>query len=395
VARSRTPKRGAKVAAARAAKSVAGRAQARMADAVSEIAATDVAFMRRALALAEQHRGRTAPNPIVGCVIVGKTGEVLAEGAHAKAGTPHAERVALDRIGGRALGGTMYVTLEPCTHHGRTPPCAPVVIASGVARVVVGSADPIAEHAGGIAALIRAGIVVARTCVAECDAANLAFFTLARLGRPAFTLKAAITLDGKIATRTGESQWITGDAARADVHRLRDTHDGVMVGVRTVLADDPQLTARVPGARDPIRIVVDSTLRTPAKAKLLAKGARVIIATTERAPAKKALRGAEIWRFPATRDGRVPLPALAKRLGGEGVMSVLAEGGGELHAALLEAELADQLVVYVAPTIVGGPAPSWVGGAGVAALARAPRFQLVGEPVRLGDDFRVIARRPW
>ncbi len=376
-----------------------------MADAATSMAETDVAFMRRALALAEQHRGRTAPNPIVGCVIVGKTGEVLAEGAHAKAGTPHAERIALDHIGGRALGGTMYVTLEPCTHHGRTPPCAPAVIASGVARVVVGSSDPIAAHGGGMAALTRAGIVVARACVAECDAANLAFFTLARLGRPAFTLNAAITLDGKIATRTGESQWITGDAARADVHHLRDTHDAVMVGVRTVLADDPQLTARVPGARDPIRIVVDSTLRTPAKARLLAGRRSIpssplaIIATTERAPAarERALRacGADVWRFAATRDGRVPLPALAKRLGGEGVMSVLAEGGGELHAALLEAELADQLVIYVAPTIVGGPAPSWVGGAGVAALARAPRFQLVGEPVRLGDDFRVIARRPW
>jgi len=347
--------------------------------------------MRHALALAEQHRGRTAPNPIVGCVIVGRTGDVIAEGAHAKAGTRHAEAVALDVLGGRAMGATMYVTLEPCTHHGRTPPCAPAVIASGVARVVIGSAEPIAAHAGGIAALHRAGIAVGRAAIAECDAANLPFFTLARLGRPAFTLKAAITLDGKIATRTGDSQWITGEAARADVHRLRDTHDAVMVGIGTVLADDPRLTARLPNARDPVRIIIDSRLRTPKTARVLAKTARTIVATT----VKGKLKGAEIWRFAPTGDGRVPLDELARRLGAEGMTSVLVEGGGEIHAGLITAGLADELVLYVAPTIIGGPAPSWVGGGGVAALAGAPRFELVGDPVRLGEDLRVIARRPW
>jgi diaminohydroxyphosphoribosylaminopyrimidine deaminase / 5-amino-6-(5-phosphoribosylamino)uracil reductase len=377
--------------AARAIKNVAGRAQARMADAASSIAADDDAFMRRALVLAEQHRGRTAPNPIVGCVIVGKTGDVIAEGAHERAGTRHAEIVALDQIGGRAPSATMYVTLEPCTHHGRTPPCAPAVIAAGVARVVIGSVDPIAGHGGGIAQLEHAGIAVGRALVAECDEANRPFFTHARLGRPAFTLKAAITLDGKIATRSGESQWITGDAARDDVHRMRDTHDAVMVGIGTVLADDPKLTARLPNARDPIRIVVDSKLRTPPKAKLLAKGARVIVATC----AKGAVKTAEVWHFKPTKAGRVPLDQLAARLGKEGITSVLVEGGGELHAALLDAELADQLAIYIAPIVVGGPAPSWVGGAGIGELARAPRFELVGDPIRLGDDLKVIARRPW
>ena len=377
--------------AVRAATAIAGRARARMANARDQIADQDLTFMRRALALAEQHRGRTAPNPIVGCVIVGKAGNVLAEGAHAKAGTRHAEIVALDALGGRAPGATMYVTLEPCTHHGRTPPCTPAVIASGVVRVVIGSVDPIAAHAGGAAALHRAGIAIGRAAIAECDAANLPFFTLARLGRPAFTLKAAVTLDGKIATRTGESKWITGEASRADVHRLRDTHDAVMVGIGTVLADDPRLTARIPNARDPVRIVIDSQLRTPKAAKLLAKGARTIVATT----VKGKLKGADVWRFAATGDGRVPLDELARRLGAEGLTSVLVEGGSEIHAALVAAGLADELVLYIAPTIVGGPAPSWVGGGGVATLAGAPRFELVGDPIRLGDDLRVIARRPW
>ncbi len=382
--------RRAKVAAAKAVKSIAGRAQARMAHAARTIASDNDAFMRRALALAEQHRGRTTPNPIVGCVIVGKTGDVLAEGAHERAGARHAEIVALDQLGGRAQGATMYVTLEPCTHHGRTPPCAPAVIAAGLARVVIGSVDP-TNHGGGIAQLERGNVAVGRALVAECDEANRPFFALARLGRPAFTLKAAITLDGKIATRAGESRWITGEPARADVHRMRDTHDAVMVGIGTVLADDPKLTARLPNARDPIRIVVDSKLRTPAKAKLLAKGARVIVATC----AKGNVRGADVWRFKPTKSGHVPLDQLAKKLGEAGITSVLVEGGGELHAALLAADLADDLVVYIAPIVIGGDAPSWVGGAGVDVLARAPRFRLVGEPARLGDDLKVIARRPW
>jgi diaminohydroxyphosphoribosylaminopyrimidine deaminase/5-amino-6-(5-phosphoribosylamino)uracil reductase len=360
-----------------------------MEHAATAIADADTQFMRRALELAEQYRGRTAPNPIVGCVIVGKNGDVIAEGAHVKAGSRHAERVALDVVDGRALGATMYVTLEPCTHHGRTPPCAPAVVASKVARVVIGSLDPMPDHGGGVALLERAGIRVGRALVAECDAANLPFFTLARHGRPAFTLKAAITLDGKLATRTGESKWITGEEARADVHLLRDHHDAVMVGIGTVLADDPQLTARLPRARDPIRIVVDSRLRTPPKAKLLAKGSRTIVATT----VKRKLRGAEVWTF-EPKDGRVPLDELARRLGAEGITSVLVEGGAELHAALLAADLADELAIYIAPMILGGPA-SWVGGDGVAALAGAHRFQLVGDPVRLGDDLRVTARRSW
>lgn len=360
----------------------------------------DAQHMRRALELATKWRGRTAPNPIVGCVIVDARGRVIAEGAHRGAGTKHAEIHALDKLGGKAKGATMYVTLEPCTHHGRTPPCTPVVQAAGLARIVVGTEDPIDGHGGGMAQLRRAGIAVSRARVAECDAANRPFLTWAVHGRPAFTLKAALTLDGKIATVKGESKWITGEAARADVHRLRDTHDAVLVGVGTVLADDPKLTARIAGARDPMRIVLDSQLRTPPRAQLLPKrrGPRTIIATTDRAPAaaERALvrAGAEVWRFPATKHGYVPLDRLATALGATNTMtSVLVEGGGEVHASFLQYGLADEVVLYIAPTVVGGPAKTWVGGKGVATLASAYRFQFEGPPQLVGTDLMVRAVR--
>jgi len=360
----------------------------------------DAAWMQRALELASRSRGRTAPNPTVGCVIVSPHGEVLAEGHHEGPGSRHAEAVALDWLGGKAKGATMYVTLEPCTHYGRTPPCTPAVIAAGVARVVVGTEDPHPGHGGGIAALRRARISVDRALVDECDAANRPFLTWVHHGRPAFTLKAAITLDGKIATVKGQSKWITGAEARAEVYRLRDIHDAVLVGVGTVLADDPQLTSRLPGSRDPVRIVVDSRLRTPPTARLLprsGRGPRTIIATTDRARESRAralaAAGAEVWRFRARGGGKVPLDRLAARLGKEGLTSVLVEGGGTVHAAMLEARLADELVLYIAPKIVGGPAPSWVGGAGVRSLASAHGFRFAGPVERVGDDLRLTAVR--
>jgi diaminohydroxyphosphoribosylaminopyrimidine deaminase / 5-amino-6-(5-phosphoribosylamino)uracil reductase len=359
----------------------------------------DREFMARALELAEKYRGRTAPNPIVGCVIVDSRGKVIAEGAHKGPGTKHGEIVALAKLNAKAPGATLYVNLEPCTHHGRTPPCLPVVRNSGVARVVIGTEDPMPGHGGGIEALRRAGIAVSRALVDECDAANRPFLTWAVHKRPAFTLKAAITLDGKIATVKGQSKWITGDAARADVHHLRDTHDAVLVGVGTVLADDPWLTARVRGARDPMRIVLDGQLRTPPGAHLLPKrkGPRTIIATTEDAPAakEKALvkAGAEVWRFPARRNGHVPLDRLVRALGDQNITSVLVEGGGEVHASFLQYGYADELVIYVAPKVVGGPAPSWVGGKGIATLASAHQLEFVGKPVQLGADLKLTALR--
>jgi diaminohydroxyphosphoribosylaminopyrimidine deaminase/5-amino-6-(5-phosphoribosylamino)uracil reductase len=357
--------------------------------------ADDERFMGRALELAAKFRGRTSPNPIVGCVIV-DDGEILAEGAHKGPGEPHAEIVALARLGGRAPGATMYTTLEPCMHHGRTPPCAPAVIAAGIVRCVVGSEDPIPGHGGGLKALRRARVRIARALVTECDASNRAFLTWARYRRPTFTLKAAVTLDGKIATVDGESQWITGRAARVDVHRLRSEHDAVLVGVGTVLADDPRLTARVEGGRDPIRVIVDSELRTPVRAKALAKGARRIVATTDAATVQReravVRTGAEVWRFPV-KSGGVPLDHLARALAEQGITSVFVEGGGQIHASLLAAGLADELVLYVAPKVVGGPAPSWVGGDGIGALAQAHGFRFVGAPVQIGEDLRITAVR--
>lgn len=355
--------------------------------------------MARALRLAETWRGRTSPNPIVGCVIVDRRGSVIAEGVHRGPGTKHAERDALDQLGGTADGATMYVTLEPCTHTGRTPPCAPAVIASRIARIVIGSEDPIVDHGGGIEALRRAHIAVDRALVAACDAANRPFLHWAETGRPMITLKTAMTLDGKIATVTGSSQWITGEPARRDAHQLRARHDAILVGIGTVLADDPRLTARVRGARDPIRVVLDSALRTPPNARLLPKrgGPRTIIATGDRAPESRARRlanaGAEVWRFKLRGDGRIPLDKLVGRLGKADVLSLLVEGGGEVHASFLARRLVDQVVLYVAPMVVGGPAPSWVGGAGVATLAKAYGFVPDDQPHYLGADLRLAFRR--
>jgi diaminohydroxyphosphoribosylaminopyrimidine deaminase / 5-amino-6-(5-phosphoribosylamino)uracil reductase len=352
--------------------------------------------MARCLALAEPYRGRTSPNPLVGCVIVDAAGQVIAEGAHRGPGTDHAEIVALSALGGKAPGATLYVNLEPCNHQGRTPPCVPAVRAAGLARVVIGTPDPIDEHGGGIELLRRARIKVSVGVLAhDCARANRPFLTWANSRRPAVTLKAAITLDGKIATVTGKSKWITGPHARQDVMRLRNEHDAVLVGIGTVLADDPWLTARYPGARDPIRIVIDSRLRTPPAAHLLPgkTGPRTIVVCGAAAPATReaalVARGAEVWRLASHRNGRIDFYPLLRKLGDQGITSVLVEGGGEIHAYLVERRLADALVIYIAPKVVGGPARSWVGGKGLASLAAAHKFVFDGAPVDLGGDLRV------
>jgi diaminohydroxyphosphoribosylaminopyrimidine deaminase/5-amino-6-(5-phosphoribosylamino)uracil reductase len=362
-------------------------------------AADDERWMARCLELARYARGRTAPNPIVGCVIVDRRGRVLAEGWHRGPGTAHGEADALARLGGRAPGATLYCNLEPCDHHGRTPPCSHAVIAAGVARVVIGALDPVPGHGGGAHRLAAAGIEV-RTGVLEdaCREVNLPFFTWAERGRPFTVLKAAVSLDGRVATGAGESRWVTGPAARLDGHRLRDELDAILVGVGTVLADDPRLTVRdVAGGRDPRRVIVDSRLRTPVTAQALAKAERApIVATTARAAAARAKRlaatGAEVWRLPADRAGRVSLPHLLKKLAAAGVCSLLVEGGPRVHAALVAAKLVDELRLYQAP-IVLGDGPAWLGPFGLDRLARAPRWRPVGDPVALGDD-RLLRFRP-
>ena len=348
----------------------------------AEQRAADERHMARCLELARRFAGRTSPNPIVGCVIVDRWGKVIAEGAHEKAGTAHAEIVALAKArkaGAKVKGATLYVNLEPCNHTGRTGPCAPVVRDSGIERVVIGMEDPVPGHGGGIGVLRRAKLeVTVGVLREECERANLAWTTFVTYQRPAFTLKAAITLDGKIATVAGDSKYVTGEAARADVMRLRDAHDAIMVGIGTVLADDPWLTTRgVVGGRDPIRIVLDRQLRTPVDAHVLAKTARTIIAcgpeataAKERALAKKC----EVWRVGAHANGRLDVGVLARRLADEKIMSVLVEGGGEVHAYMIEKRLCDLVHLYIAPKVVGGPAPSWVGGKGLAHMGSAVRF---------------------
>lgn len=370
--------------------------------------AEDERHMARCLELAREYAGRTAPNPIVGCVIVDRWGKVLAEGAHAKAGTAHAEIVAFaaaKKARAKLAGATLYVNLEPCNHTGRTGPCAPVVRDSGVERVVIGMEDPVPGHGGGIALLRRAKLEVHVGVLREqCERANLAWTTFVRAGRPAFSLKAAITLDGKIATVTGHSKYVTGEAARADVMRLRDTHDAIMVGVGTVLADDPWLTTRgIANGRDPIRVILDSQLRTPPDAHVTPKStgktrpvARTIIACGPAASAarEKALvaKNCEVWRVPVHDSGRLDVAALAQRLAGEGVMSVLVEGGGEVHAYMIEKRLCDQLVLYVAPKVIGGPAPSWVGGKGLQHMGSAVRFVFDEEIEDFAGDLRLTGR---
>ncbi|MEP6865418.1 MAG: bifunctional diaminohydroxyphosphoribosylaminopyrimidine deaminase/5-amino-6-(5-phosphoribosylamino)uracil reductase RibD [Deltaproteobacteria bacterium] len=357
---------------------------------------TDDTFMQRALQLAAKYAGRTSPNPMVGCVIVDKRGDVIAEGAHQGPGHKHGEIVALDKLGGRAPGATIYVNMEPCTHRreGKTP-CATAVKASGAARVVVGSEDTFPGHGGGMAALRRAGIKVHRALVEECDRFNRGFLVWAATDRPAFTLKAALTLDGKIATVTGNSKWITGEAARADVHRMRNAHDAILVGVGTVLADDPWLNCRIRGGRDPIRIVLDGQLRTPPTARLLPgkRGPRTIIATGLRADkAKQAAlekAGAEVWRLKLRSNGQVPLYELSKDLGLQKILSVLVEGGGQVHASFLTDRFANDVVLYIAPKVVGGAAPSWVGGKGVGTIAAAAQLRPLGEPTYFGPDLRL------
>ena len=357
---------------------------------------SDAALMRRALALARRARGQTSPNPMVGAVVA-RGGRVIAEGYHRRAGQPHAEAIALERAGPRARGATLYVTLEPCCHQGRTPPCTDAVIASGVRRVVAAMRDSNPLVAGkGLARLRRAGIEV-QVGVLEEEARRLneAYSHFITTGRPFVTLKLAASLDGKIASRTRESRWITGQQARFHVHRLRAESDAVMVGIGTALADDPRLTGRLGAPRQPVRIVVDSLARLPTDAAMLREpGGRVIVAATRRAPKPRvdALRraGAEVL-FVRARGGRVDLGPLLDALGRREITSVLVEGGSELAGSLLDERLVNRFVLFLAPILIGGKeAPTIAGGKGVAHLRDALRLDHLTLR-RLGPDLLITA----
>lgn len=324
--------------------------------------AADVAFMRRALELAERGRGLTSPNPMVGALVV-REGEVVGEAFHQRAGAPHAEVDALAAAGERARGATLYVTLEPCSHQGRTPPCAPRVMAAGIRRVVAACVDPNPLVDGrGLHILREAGVeTVVGVLEEEARRQNRCFFTAMREGRPHVTLKGAMTLDGKIADIRGASRWITGAEARREAHRLRREADAIVVGVGTAIGDDPELTVRLdaPWPREPYRVVLDVAARTPPDARLIAGAtpARAMVAVGEGAPAERIERlqaaGATVVRCRA--DGsRVALGDVMAALFAREVRSVLVEGGAEVHGAFLEAGLIDRVAVFIAPMLLGG-----------------------------------------
>jgi diaminohydroxyphosphoribosylaminopyrimidine deaminase/5-amino-6-(5-phosphoribosylamino)uracil reductase len=354
---------------------------------------SDESFMRGALALARRGLGQTAPNPAVGCVIV-REGRVLARGHTQPGGRPHAEAMALAAAGPAARGATAYVTLEPCSHTGKTPPCAQALIAAGVARVVIGATDPNPKVNGRGAAMLRAaGIEVAENVLkAEAEAVISGFAMVMREHRPLIRLKLASTLDGRIATKTKESQWLTGADSRRAAHAMRGRHDAVLVGVGTVLADDPKLTCRIEGFRQTplIRIVVDSHLRTPLLSKLVRGAARTPLWFLHRdgaAPARRAAleqAGARLFQLPAGGAG-VDLPAALRQLGGAGLTRILAEGGASLAAGLLRDNLVDRLAWFHAPGIIGADGWPAAQAFGVASLASMPRFTPVARE-RWGDD---------
>ncbi len=357
----------------------------------------DLRAMRRAVECAR--RGSPSPNPHVGAVVL-LDGEVVAEGWHERAGDERAEVAALRAAGERARGATVFVTLEPCNHHGRTPPCTEALIRAGVARVVFAVPDPNPHVAGGgRAALTAAGVAVRQGFDADAQREALRavapWRTYITQGRAHLTLKAAMTLDGRIATRAGESRWITGPDARRDVHALRAVSDAVIVGSRTVLADDPELTARhVAAPRQPVRVVIDSALATPPSSKL-ARTAREVpswVLTLREHPRDRAealaAQGVEVVALDG-REGRVDLAAALAWLGSRGVVAALCEGGGALHGAFLDRGLGDRAVCYVAPVIFGGAeAPAAFAGRGVAAIADARRLRDV-RVERVGDDLRI------
>ena len=357
--------------------------------------------MAAALALAQRALGRTAPNPAVGAVVV-QAGEIVGKGATRPPGGPHAEVVALAEAGAAARGATLYVTLEPCCHFGRTPPCTDAIVAAGVARCVVAVADPFPlVNGGGITRLRDAGIAVDLGLMEqEAVALNAGFFARVRTGRPLVVAKYAMTLDGRIATRTGHSRWITGEPARLAVHVLRDRSDAIVAGAGTIAADDPALTTRLPdelagdgGPHHPLRIVVDGRGSSPLAARVFdpALPGQTLVATTAASSpgwrSALAARGVAVDILGA--DPEIDLGLLLDRLGERGVNTLLVEGGGRLHGAFFDAGLVDRVAAFVAPVMVGGEAaPGPVGGAGAATMAEAVR--LTGVRLRrLGDDLLI------
>jgi diaminohydroxyphosphoribosylaminopyrimidine deaminase/5-amino-6-(5-phosphoribosylamino)uracil reductase len=352
----------------------------------------DTAYMKQALGLARKGLGRTSPNPLVGAVVVRK-GVVVGQGFHQRAGGPHAEVIALSRAGEKAGGADLYVTLEPCNHFGRTPPCTQAVLESGVKRVIIGMADPNPHVRGGGADLLRTqGIEVVQGVLEEdCRRLNEVYLKWVTTGFPFVVLKAAISLDGRIATRTGDSKWISNEKSRLLVHRLRNQVDALLIGSGTVLADDPRLTVRLPRGKikDPWRIIIDPGLVTPRRARILSGPAKTLIVTGGKASSKKIkdleARGLEILSLPE-RAGRISIKGLLAVLGRRGITSLLVEGGAEVYASFIEEKQADKVILFIAPCLIGGrEARGLLGGRGVARISQAVRLKEMKVRTLAGD----------
>lgn len=354
-------------------------------------------FMKRAIELAKQGVGWTAPNPLVGAVVV-KNGRVIGEGYHRKYGELHAERNALAACTEDPAGATLYVTLEPCCHYGKTPPCTEIIIEKKIAKVVIGSRDPNPKVAGKGARILREhGIEVVEDYMREaCDALNPVFFHYITTKTPYVVLKFAMTLDGKIATRTGASKWITGEAARNHVHQLRGRYAGILAGIGTVLADDPMLNCRIDGAHQPLRIILDSHLRIPMGSRLVrsAKEYPLLIvcneSTRDREKGTNRIQkleeaGAKVWTLPE-KNGHPDLNVLMQRLGEEKIDSVLIEGGGTVNEAALKAHIVHHVYAYIAPKIFGGEdAKTPVEGSGIRLPQECANLRLAKITVLLND----------
>lgn len=354
-------------------------------------------FMKRAIELAKQGVGWTAPNPLVGAVVV-KNGRVIGEGYHRKYGELHAERNALAACTEDPAGATLYVTLEPCCHYGKTPPCTEIIIEKKIAKVVIGSRDPNPKVAGKGARILREhGIEVVEDYMREaCDALNPVFFHYITTKTPYVVLKFAMTLDGKIATRTGASKWITGEAARNHVHQLRGRYAGILAGIGTVLEDDPMLNCRIDGAHQPLRIILDSHLRIPMGSRLVrsAKEYPLLIVCNEsnrdREEGTSRIQkleeaGAKVWTLPE-KNGHPDLNVLMQRLGEEKIDSVLIEGGGTVNEAALKAHIVHHVYAYIAPKIFGGEdAKTPVEGSGIRLPQECANLRLAKITVLLND----------
>lgn len=358
----------------------------------------DRACMGRALRLARRGLGKSSPNPAVGAVVVAG-GQVVGKGCHQKAGTPHAEVHALSDAGPKARGATIYVTLEPCHHKGRTPPCTQAILEAGISRVVYGASDPNPKVAGGGGRFLRSqGLEILSGVLQErCEHEHRFFFTHITTGRPHVALKTAATMDGRTDTHAATGSRITGEAAGKYVHRLRGWLDAICVGSGTALGDDPSLTCRLPGGRDPLRVVVDTSLKLSPTAKVINPGsaAGCLVACAKEAPAERraALEraGAQVLALPAG-EGGVDLNALLEALGKRGVISLLLEGGSGLAWGFLSAGLIDEVYYFFAPKLIGGAdAPGMIGGAGFSKMAEAVNLQ---KPRirRFGDDVLLWAR---